>query len=116
MKDSSLARTMPNQQRRSFWLKQLHQWHWISSAACLVAMLLFAATGITLNHAARIEAHPQVSNKQAQLPQPLLAQLRAQKHLDKDRVPAPLANWLEHELALRIDEQTGEWSPEELYV
>jgi hypothetical protein len=37
---------------RSFWLKHLHRWHWISAAACLVGMLLFAATGITLNHAA----------------------------------------------------------------
>ncbi|MEP7243522.1 MAG: PepSY-associated TM helix domain-containing protein, partial [Gammaproteobacteria bacterium] len=28
------------QKRRVFWLKQLHQWHWISAAICLVAMLL----------------------------------------------------------------------------
>ena len=39
----------PSQQarRRSYWLKTLHQWHWISAALCLVGMILFAATGIT---------------------------------------------------------------------
>lgn len=116
MKDATLARTMPNQQRRSFWLKQLHQWHWISSAACLVAMLLFAATGITLNHAAQIEAHPQVTSKQAQLPGELLAQLSAQRHQDKDVVPALLKTWLDRQLGVSIDQQVGEWSSEELYV
>ena len=35
--------------RRSFWLKQLHQWHWISAAVSLIGMILFAVTGITLN-------------------------------------------------------------------
>ena len=31
--------------RRAYWLKTLHQWHWISSAICLLGMLLFAVTG-----------------------------------------------------------------------
>ena len=31
-----------------FWLKQMRQWHWISAAICLIGMLLFAVTGITL--------------------------------------------------------------------
>ena len=47
--------------RRSLWLKTLHQWHWISSAICLMAMLLFSITGFTLNHAAQIESTPQVT-------------------------------------------------------
>lgn len=34
----------------------LRQWHWVSSALCLAGMLLFAVTGITLNHATDIEA------------------------------------------------------------
>ena len=51
------------QQRRGFWLRTLHQWHWISSAVCLIAMLLFAVTGITLNHAGAIEAKPQTLNR-----------------------------------------------------
>jgi hypothetical protein len=43
MQESNIIKTMPDQQRRSFWLKNLHQWHWISSSVCLVAMLVFAA-------------------------------------------------------------------------
>lgn len=116
MKEATIASHLPDQKRRSFWLKHLHQWHWISSAMCLVAMLLFAATGITLNHAAQIEAHPQVSARQAQLPRELLAQLSAQPHRDKDAAPAPLAAWLERQLGVEVGQQPGEWSPEELYL
>jgi hypothetical protein len=43
---------------RSFWLKQPHQWRWISAAFSLIGPLLFAVTGITLNHAVRIPAEP----------------------------------------------------------
>lgn len=55
------------QHRRSFWLKQLHQWHWISAALSLVGMLLFAITGITLNHAGQIEAEPKVVSRKTTL-------------------------------------------------
>jgi len=34
--------------RRAYWLKTLHQWHWISSALCLLGMLLFALAWIAL--------------------------------------------------------------------
>ena len=51
--------TVQQQQNRGFWLRTLHQWHWISSAVCLIGMLLFAVTGLTLNHAAKIEAKPE---------------------------------------------------------
>ena len=67
--------TVQQQQSRGFWLRTLHQWHWISSAVCLIGMLLFAVTGITLNHAAKIEASPQVQNRQLELPAAVLDQL-----------------------------------------
>jgi hypothetical protein len=41
---------------RALWSRQLRQWHWISSAVCLVLMLLFAVTGVTLNHADLFES------------------------------------------------------------
>jgi len=41
-----------------FWRNQLRQWHWISSALCLIALLLFSVTGFTLNHATQITAKP----------------------------------------------------------
>ncbi|HBB79173.1 MAG TPA: hypothetical protein DC050_13285, partial [Pseudomonas sp.] len=59
------------------WLGTLRQWHWISSALCLVGMLLFAVTGITLNHAAQIEASPKIVERQAMLPAPLQQRLLA---------------------------------------
>ncbi|MDO9488505.1 MAG: PepSY-associated TM helix domain-containing protein, partial [Sphingomonadaceae bacterium] len=74
--------------KRSFWLKQLHTWHWVSSAVCLIGMLLFAITGITLNHAGAIEADPVVSERNAALPAPLLATLNATKGDKADLPPA----------------------------
>ncbi|MFZ6721917.1 PepSY-associated TM helix domain-containing protein [Undibacterium sp. Ji49W] len=107
---------LPLQQKRAFWLRHLHQWHWISSAMCLVAMLLFAATGITLNHSAQIEAHPVVSKKNGQLPSALLDQLLALKNTDDALLPAPVTDWLGHELDIQVNGQVPEWSPEEVYV
>ena len=46
--------------RKTFWLKQLHMWHWMSSAISLIGLVLFAVTGFTLNHAADIEGTPTI--------------------------------------------------------
>lgn len=99
--------------KRSFWLKQLHTWHWVSSAACLIGMLLFAITGITLNHAGAIEAEPVVSERSAILPAPLLATLNA---ADGPAVPPAVGDWLDRELAVDPAGRPGEWSTEEVYV
>ena len=40
----------------------------------VIGMLLFAVTGLTLNHAAKIEAKPQVQNQHLELPADLLGQ------------------------------------------
>ena len=61
--------------RRAYWLKTLHQWHWISSAICLLGMLLFAVTGLTLNNASHIESKAVVTTRHATLPQDALRQL-----------------------------------------
>lgn len=103
------------QQRRGFWLRTLHQWHWISSAVCLVGMLLFAATGLTLNHAAAIEAKPQVTQRQLELPAPLLQRLRGPEEGNAP-LPAAVASWLSGELSLRLARQPAEWSAEEVYL
>ena len=62
--------------RRAYWLKTLHQWHWISSAICLLGMLLFAVTGLTLNNASHIESKAVVTTRHATLPQDALASSR----------------------------------------
>jgi hypothetical protein len=105
--------------RRAGWLKQLHSWHWISSAMCLVGMMMFAITGITLNHASSIEAKPEIVQKQLQLPAELLAQLRAPADAkdEKKPVPAALHDWMGRHLDRSFDAATeAEWTPDEIYV
>ncbi|MBO1112769.1 PepSY-associated TM helix domain-containing protein [Bordetella petrii] len=103
--------------RRAYWLKTLHQWHWISSALCLLGMLLFAVTGLTLNNAALIDASPTVTTRQAQLPPALLGQLKAAGNNTRHAaVPAPVAQWLDSELDAQVAGRAPEWSPDELYV
>ena len=113
---SSPADAVTAQQRRGFWLRQLHQWHWISSALCLVGMLLFTVTGITLNHAARIEAAPRVDNRSTELPEALLAQLAQAPEQGQAPLPAEVARWLGSELSHPLGRRPAEWSPEEAYV
>ncbi|WP_404437706.1 PepSY-associated TM helix domain-containing protein [Stutzerimonas chloritidismutans] len=96
------------------WLGTLRQWHWISSALCLVGMLLFAVTGITLNHAAQIEARPDIVERQAQLPASLQEKLLAEQ--PSEGLPAELQGWLESELKLELAGREAEWSDGELYV
>lgn len=101
--------------RRGFWLRQLHQWHWISAALCLVAMLLFAVTGITLNHAGSIEAKARVQSQQVQMPASLLQAL-ARQEADSAPLPGSVAAWLNQTLPVRIGSQLAEWSDDEVYL
>ncbi len=103
------------QQRRGFWLRTLHQWHWISSALCLVGMLLFAVTGITLNHAAQIEGSPEVVNQTATLPAPLLAALGQQAEGNAP-LPRATAQWLDARFKTSIGTRNAEWSEDEVYL
>jgi hypothetical protein len=106
------------QPARAAWLKTLHRWHWISSAVALPGMLLFAVTGLTLNHAAQIEAHPVIIDRQAVLPLALLAAQAprpgdAKRH---DPLPAAIADWVAETLKVDVRGKPAEWSPDELYV
>lgn len=102
--------------RRSFWLKQLHQWHWISAALSLIGMLLFAITGITLNHAGQIEAEPVVVSRKATLPAPLLADLAKGPAEGKRPLPVTLEPWLDKTVGADVAGRQGEWTPQEVYV
>ncbi|ADG11974.1 hypothetical protein B7G68_18160 [Caulobacter segnis] len=105
-----------DQHRRSFWLKQLHQWHWISAAVSLIGMLLFAITGITLNHAGQIEAEPKVVSRKATLPPDLMAVLAKGPEEGKRPLPVPLEPFLDKAVGADVAGREGEWSPEEVYV
>jgi len=103
--------------RKAFWTKQLHQWHWISSAICLIAMILFSVTGITLNHAADISAKPQSMSTTAALPPGLQQQLSALPAEARGRLPPPLHDWLRNTFDLRISRnQAIEWTEDEIYL
>jgi len=102
--------------RKSFWLKQLHTWHWMSSAVSLVGLLLFAITGFTLNHAADIEATPQSVERAAQLPPALLALVKPDDAPDsKKPLPADVAKFVGEKLQMPT---TGdaEWSIDTVYL
>lgn len=107
--------------RRSAWLKTLLQWHWISSALCLIGMVLFAFTGITLNHAGSIEAKPQITTREGTLPTALLASLN---HLANQTdtpvadapLPEPVRGWLRSELGIPTRDTAAEWSADEVYL
>lgn len=101
---------------RAFWLRQMRQWHWISAAVCLIGMLLFAVTGITLNHASSIEAKPQVTSQTAQVPAAMLAGLKTPTLTGRHPVPAALSGWVTQQMSVDLAGRDGEWSPNDIYV
>lgn len=105
---------------KGFLLKTLYQWHWISSALCLMGMLLFSVTGITLNHASQIEATPRVTSQKAQIPVSLLQQLtQLATRYDGKTAPLPSAvqQWLAKNQSIELSSsQEAEWSLEEVYL
>lgn len=112
-----------NAPQRAYWLKKLHEWHWISSAICLIGMLLFAVTGFTLNHAGQIESKLKVESRDAQLPRDLLEKLQqAQKQgveaAGKNAVglPAEVDGWLAQQIKVSAKGFAVEWSEDEAYV
>ena len=103
------------QQRRGFWLRTLHSWHWISSAICLVAMLLFAITGITLNHSAAIEAKPETLTRRIEMPASVLLALGTREE-GSAPLPGTVGDWLSDVLPVSIGAQPAEWSADEVYL
>jgi hypothetical protein len=103
---------------RARYLKQLLRWHWISSALALAGMLMFSITGITLNHAAQIEARPTTTHHTARLPVALLRELQdtvaQRKH--KNTPPARLIEWAASQWQVDVRGNRAEWSDDELYI
>jgi len=101
---------------RAFWLKQLHQWHWISAALSLTGILVFAATGITLNHADDIPAKPVTTERTAALPAAVLAGLKRFPAETTAPAPAAVSGWAADAFKVSIDGKPTETTAEELYV
>lgn len=108
--------------RRAYWLKTLHEWHWVSSALCLIGMILFSVTGLTLNNASLIEAKPKITSLRATVDDAMRVRLgqqaaevrRATK--GKAALPADLQAWVRK--TWQVDTGTGdaEWSDDEIYL
>jgi len=96
-------------------MKQLHIWHWMSAAVSLVSILLFAITGITLNHAESINARPVVVSRTARLPVPLLHMLALPVDA-KAPLPAAVAADIAARVGLDPAGKAGEWSESEVYI
>ena len=104
-------------QRRAWWRKTLHNWHWVSAALCLIGMIAFAVTGITLNHASQIPALPVVTTQTATLPSDLLTSLIDGPVAGESRpLPASIAAWLSTTLGVTVATRSAEWSADEVYV
>lgn len=95
---------------RHFW--NWKNWHWVSSALCLAGMLLFALTGITLNHAGAIESAPQVEATEAVVSKALLNGISAEKRL----TPA-FRQWYRDTTGASLPGQlNAQWDESEVYV
>lgn len=81
----------------------------------LIGMLLFAITGITLNHAASIGASPAVQQRSGDLPPPLRAAVAHPRSNDAP-LPTQVATAVKHEVGLDPMGRAGEWSDSEVYV
>lgn len=111
--------------QRAYWLKKLHEWHWISSAICLIGMLLFAVTGFTLNHAGQIEAKPRIETRDGQLPGDLLQHLQAAHQGAKKAdagtsnavvLPSDVRDFIRSQMKVDAGTRAVEWSDDEAYI
>ncbi|WP_375410587.1 PepSY-associated TM helix domain-containing protein [uncultured Methylobacterium sp.] len=112
----TLARAKRAKARRAFWMKQLYAWHWVSSGLCLVGMLLFAVTGITLNHAGRFEGKPAVESREASLPPDLKASLAALPATGRATLPGPVSDWLKTTLGVSAGTREAELTRDEVLL
>lgn len=112
---SDEARARKRAQGSATYLRQLIRWHWISAAICLIGMLLFAVTGVTLNHAADIPASARTVERRAVMPAAELAAVRAAQ-ASEGALPRSARSWLNK--ALKVGAAAGpvEWSEDEAYL
>ena len=113
---ADVIRTSDQKKRRAAWLRQVYQWHWISSGICLIGMILFALTGLTLNHAGQIEARPVTVAKEAQLPTDLLSALKAKPAVSKEPLSKDVQTWIARQLGVDVSGRDTEWSARDVYV
>lgn len=115
MAETNSTETTESAQRR-YRLRTIVAWHWVSSAISLVGMMLFAITGITLNHASQIKSEAVTTALTAGLP-PNLHELVIESKIEGlAPLPDELSNWLSQQFLKPIGSRAAEWSEDEIYV
>lgn len=95
-------------------LGSIRSWHWISSAVSLFLMLLFAITGITLNHAADISAKPSTISVEVNLPGSMITSLTKQQ---AGPLPDAFRQWFNQQYNIAIPSSNiAQWSDDEVYL
>jgi hypothetical protein len=102
--------------RRASFMRQLRQWHWISGAISLISMLLFAITGITLNHSSAFESKAATTTAEGTLSQSALSGLTGEPKSGRAAVSAPLADAVSATIGIDIAGREAEWTDGEAYV
>ena len=80
-------------------------------------MLLFSITGITLNHASKIEAAPNIERHYAATPPQLNQQLQTLATQEPAVLPAEATQWLRTQQGISLSAESHiEWSSDEVYI
>ena len=116
-RSKSPLRHLEKWQTYAFWKRQARSWHWMSGAICLIGMLLFSLTGITLNHAHQIPAKPKVTEQEMVLSAAAIASLSADAaRAETAPVPGEAAAAIRRTLGVDLSGKAGEWTDIDVYV
>lgn len=96
--------------------RQLRLWHWVSAALSLAGLLLFAFSGLLLNHPGWFAGKAPRQTSQYQLEAPELAALQALEPQDDAPVPAILHPWAQQVMGLSLAGRRAEISADEIYI
>jgi hypothetical protein len=88
----------------------------MSAALSLVGILVFAATGLTLNNAGWIDAQPDITNRTLAVPPALLAILTPPAQPSKAPLPEAVESWIEKRLGIQVHGRSAEYSDNEIYL
>ncbi len=102
--------------RRARFMRQLRQWHWISGAISLISMLLFAITGITLNHSSAFESKAATETAEGTLAPAATSSLATEPKSGRAGVSAALAAAVAAAVGIDVAGREAEWSDGEVYI
>lgn len=102
--------------RRARFMRQLRQWHWISGAISLISMLLFAITGLTLNHSSAFESKAATTTAEGTLAPDAVSSLAAEPKSGRAGVSAALAAAVTAAIGIDVAGREAEWTDSEVYV